>query len=80
MPRLRLPLRAQEIADEMRAIYGGMLNIEDIKLELGVQDRRTAEKFVDGLPFVVVNRRKRWRVSDIARRIYDKEENVDLLY
>lgn len=74
MPKLRLPLRAQQIADELREVYGGMLCVEQVKRELGVKDRRTAEKFLDGVPFVMVNKRKCWRVSDIARRIYDQEE------
>ena len=76
MPKLRLPLRAQEIADEMRAVSGGMMDVEDVKRELGAKDRRTAEKFLDGVTYVVVNRRKKWRVSDVARRIYDQEELV----
>jgi hypothetical protein len=67
-------MRAQQIADEMRAVYGGMLNVEQMKRELGVKDRRTAEKFLQGVPFVIVNKRKHWRVNDIARRIYDQEE------
>lgn len=73
MPKLRKPKRAQEIADELRGFYGGMLGIEDVKLELGAQDRRTAEKFLANVPYIAVNGRKKWRVGDVAMRIYEKE-------
>lgn len=75
MPKLRKPLRAQQIAEELREIYGGMLGVEEIKKELGAKDRRTAEKFVGNLAFVNVNGRKKWRVGDVAMRIYEQEEN-----
>lgn len=76
MPKLRKPLRAQEIADELRAVYGGMLSVEDLKRELGAKDRRTAEKFMENASYVSVNGRKKWRVGDVAMRIYEKEEKA----
>lgn len=73
MPRLRRNPREMQIADELREVYGGMLCVEDIRQELGAKDRRTAEKFVDGIPPINVNGRKKWRVYDIAKRIYEME-------
>lgn len=73
MPKLRKPLRAQEIASELRMEYGGMLCVEDLKRELGAKDRRTAEKFMENASYVCVNGRKKWRVGDVAMRIYEKE-------
>lgn len=76
MPKLRRNAREIQIADDLRDVYGGMMGVEDIRQELGAKDRRTAEKFVDGLPLVKVNGRKKWRVYDVAKRIYEMEEAV----
>ena len=73
MPRLRRSPRETQIADDLREIYGGMLGVEEIRRELGAKDRRTAEKFVDGLAPINVNGRKKWRVYDVAKRIYEME-------
>lgn len=73
MPKLRKPLRVQELAEELRARYGGMIGVEEMKVELGAKDRRTAEKFLEDVSYVLVNGRKRWRVIDVAMRIYEQE-------
>ena len=73
MPRLRRSEREMQIAEDLRAVYGGMLCVEDVRQELGAKDRRTAEKFVDGLSHINVNGRKKWRVYDVAKRIYEME-------
>ncbi|MBO7172341.1 MAG: hypothetical protein J6V52_05260 [Bacteroidaceae bacterium] len=73
MPKLRRNVREAEIADDLRKQYGGMMDVTDMQHELGVKDRRTAERFLDGLTHVTVNRRKKWRVGDVAHRIYQQE-------
>lgn len=73
MPKLRRSSREEEIATEMRRFYGGMLCVEDVRRELGAKDRRTAERFMDGVNPINVNGRKKWRVGDVAKRIYEKE-------
>ena len=73
MPKLRRSAREEEIATEMRRFYGGMLCVEDVRKELGAKDRRTAEKFMDGIPPINVNGRKKWRVGDVAKRIHEQE-------
>lgn len=73
MPKLRRNAREVEIAEELRSRYGGMMDVYDMQHELGVKDRRTAEKFLDGVTHINVNRRKKWRVYDVAHRIYQQE-------
>ena len=73
MPKLRRNAREVEIADELRSRYGGMMDVSDMQHERGVKDRRTAEKFLDGVTHINVNRRKKWRVYDVAHRIYQQE-------
>ena len=73
MPKLRRNSRESEIAEELRKHYGGMLSVDDMRDELGVKDRRTVEKFLFGLNHIVVNGRKKWRVCEVAHRIYEKE-------
>lgn len=74
MPKLHKPLREAQICDELRAIYGGMMQIEDIRVEIGANSRTTATKFADGLRRVRVNGLYRYHVGDIAHRIYENEE------
>ena len=74
MPKLRRNPREAEIAESLRTIYGGMMDVTDMQRELGVKDRRTAEKFLDGVNHIIVNRRKKWRVGDVAHKIYQMEE------
>lgn len=73
MPKLRRCSREEEIAIEMRRFYGGMMGVEAVRQELGAKDRRTAEKFMDGIVPINVNGRKKWRVGDVAKRIYEME-------
>lgn len=73
MPKLRKRPREAEIYEELYARWGGMMTLEDIKTELGAGGRQTATRFIAGMPCVNVNALRRWRVSDVARRIYDRE-------
>lgn len=71
MPRLKKSLspEAQELADEIRKNYGGMLTLHGVCQLLGVKDNRTAKTFLDGVPRYDVNGKPRWMVSDVARRL-----------
>lgn len=70
MPRLQAPLWAQDKAQELRSIYGGYMNVEDVKRELGLKDRRAVEKFLNGVQYVRINNRRRYAVLDVAKTLY----------
>lgn len=70
MSKLQAPLWAQDKAKELRSIYGGYMCVEDVKRELGLKDRRAAERFLDGTPYVKVNNRRRYSVMDVAKTLY----------
>lgn len=71
MPRVKLlrnPIE-DEIAEEIRRNYGGMLKLSSVKEVLGVKDYRTALRFLDGVPNYDINGYKRWMASDVAHRL-----------
>lgn len=76
MPKLKKFKSPEQEAREaeLRKLYGGMMDIADICTELGNVDRRTASKWVSGVPGVRVNKQLRFRVADIAEREYQCRE------
>ena len=76
MPRVRLavPAAQLELEDELRSRYGGMMTAAEVGRELGISDHTTYEKWLADVKFVRVNNRKRWRVADVAGKIYRNTE------
>lgn len=74
MPKLKKfkPIEQQEREDELRSLYGGMMTIADVSEELGRVHFKTAQKWLSGLPAVSVNGRLRFRVADVAERMYNQ--------
>ena len=70
MSKLASPLWVQDKARELRTIYGGYMCVEDVKRELGLKDRRAAERFLNSVQYVKVNNRRRYSVTDVAKELY----------
>ena len=72
MPKVNwcVPQRQREIAEELRERYGGMMTASDVMRELGLNHDAPTTRWLEGVPAVIVNNRKRYRVSDIASKIY----------
>lgn len=70
MPRIRKPLtQAEEMtAGEIKKSYGGTLNLQNVMSYMGIS-RHTAERFVADMDYILVNGRKRYMATDLARKI-----------
>ncbi len=73
MPKVSLFVsqRQWEITEDLRRRYGGMMTRSDVMRELGLKHETPAAKWLEGVPAVAVNGRRRYRVSDIGKKIYD---------
>ena len=49
------------------------MSIKDIAEELGKVSISTAYRFVENIPCVIVNGRRRWRVSEVAKKVLENE-------
>ena len=74
MPKMRVPQYVRDYADELRKNYGGMMTISDIAVELGNVALSTAYRFIEGATYYNVNGRRRWMVTEVAKKILDCEE------
>lgn len=76
MPRLKKfkPLEVEEREEELRKLYGGMMSSADVAEELGRMDPKSVRKWLSGIAGVNVNGRLRFRVADIAERMYQCRE------
>lgn len=66
-------LRQLEIEEDIRSRHDGTLCLADVGNEIGIKFRPSIEKFVKGVPCYYINGHRRWRVSDIAKRLADLE-------
>ena len=73
MPKQRAPQHVRDYADELRKNYGGMMTISDIAVELGNVALSTAYRFIEGATCYTVNGRRRWMVTDVAKKILECE-------
>lgn len=72
MPKITRATESQKyIADELRKIYGGALTLAQVKETIGAKSANTARAWVENIPYVVINGRKKWLTSDIAKKIDD---------
>lgn len=76
MPKVtfNIPQKQREIAEELREHFGGMMTATDVGRELGISHDASISKWLADVPSVTVNNRKRWRVSDVAAKIYKEME------
>lgn len=74
MPRTKvgIPWEQQELEAELRERYGGYMMIPQIREELGVSEP-TVRKFMDGADWFRVGRARKYRVRDVAKRIYESK-------
>ena len=49
------------------------MGIKDIAEELGKVSISTAYRFSKNIPYVIVNGRRRWRVSKVAKKVLENE-------
>lgn len=70
MPKVKNPLtQAEEMtAKEIKKSYGGTLNLQNVMSFMGIS-RHTAERFVADMDYILVNGRKRYMATDLARKI-----------
>lgn len=69
MPKVgRMSESLRKVIDDFIKEYGGTMSLADIQLCIGVGSPHTAEKWVEGLPVYRINKRRRWKTSDVARR------------
>lgn len=73
MPRITFlaPPEVTQLADDLRKKYGGMMTARDVGREIGVTHADSYVKYLKDVPAVIVNNRKRYRVMDVAKKIYD---------
>ena len=73
MPKTRrfIPFAQQELEDELRSRYGGMMTKRQIGLECGrVNNCRWQYRFVSDLRPYGEGSWKRYKVSDVAAKLY----------
>ena len=70
MPKLGMNNDESELAEDLRRKYGGMLKVSDVCTELGYKQRRMAVVWLSDVPCYIVNNVAKYRVSDIARKLY----------
>lgn len=66
-----------EILEELANKYGGMMTQRDIADAIGCRSTPPVTAFVEGLPSYEINGRRRWRTSDIAKRIASMRTEVE---
>lgn len=72
MPRVKIGVPPEQLAieDELRERYGGMMKALDVARELGLKHHSSYENWLSDVPHVIVNGLKKWRVKDVAEKIY----------
>lgn len=72
MPKVNflVPPGQLEIENDLRRRYGGMMTASSIGRELGIVDHKSYEEWLNDVPFVLVNGRKRYRVAAVAEKLY----------
>ena len=71
MPAHRIPEGQKNIAQELRELYGGCMTMKDVADELGVKHKNPTKKWLADISATVINGRKRWRVVDVAKKLYE---------
>lgn len=71
MPKLtRLTDRERALADELQRTYGvSALTLVQVSKVIGVKSDNTARAWTRDLPYVMIGGRKKYMVSDVAKKI-----------
>ena len=79
MPKVKQfkPLLQQQLEDELRSRYGGMMCALDVARELGIKHHSAYEAWLADVPCVRVNKKRRWRCADVAAKIYRSMEGLE---
>lgn len=64
------------LEEELRARYGGMMTAAAVGQELGLLHHKSYNAWLADVPSVLVNGRSRWRVADIAEKIFRNRQEV----
>ena len=72
MPRTRVGIPAEqlEIEEDLRERHGGAMTALDVGRELGLSKYTSYNAWLSDVPSIDVNGRKRYRVRDVAEKLY----------
>ena len=78
MPRVKKfkPLAQEELENELRDRYGGMMTALDVARELGLKHHSAYTAWLSDVPATIVNGLKRYRVAVVAEKIYKSTEEA----
>ena len=78
MPRVKKfkPLAQEELENELRERYGGMMTALDVGRELGLRHHSAYNAWLESVPATIVNGLKRYRVAVVAEKIYKSTEEA----
>lgn len=73
MPKLKKfkPPEQEEFENEFRGRYGGCMTVQQVGVEISAEHPDTVKKWLEGVPFIKVNGRRKYRVADVAERFYE---------
>lgn len=66
-------VRQIEIEEDLRERHGGLLTFTEVSDEIGIKHKDTVEDFLSDLPVYRMGGKRRWRISDVARRLASME-------
>ena len=78
MPRVKKfkPIAQEELENELRERYGGMMSALDVARELGLRHHSAYNAWLADVPATIVNGLKRYRVAAVAEKIYKNTEEA----
>lgn len=72
MPKIQRATEQQKLfAEELRQLYGGALTLAQVGKTIGARSKDTQRAWTKDVPYVMINGRKKWLVSDVAKKICD---------
>lgn len=64
-----------EKTKELKEEYGGYLYLEQVRRELGHNDRRSTEKWLEDVPCTPILSQRKWEAKAIAEKLYFTQIN-----
>ena len=79
MPKIKKfkPIEQEQLEEELRSRYGGMMDAKHVGVELSLNHFNSYTEWLADVPYVKVGKRKKWRVADVAEKIYRCTEKPD---
>lgn len=73
MPRTNMckPRVLVELETELRGEYPKMVNKSQVKDITGIRNYALIDEFLDGLTAYRVGKRLKWKIEDVAQRLYE---------